>query len=51
MKRTLEQPGVNAPGTAKMTPFLPLNRSAMLTLLFGVFSASSTLGSLSPTYE
>jgi hypothetical protein len=46
---TLEQPGVKAPGTAKITTFFPLVRSEMFTLLVGVFSQSSTLGSLSPT--
>ena len=31
-KCTLLHPGVNAPGTARMTPVLPLNRSCTLTL-------------------
>lgn len=29
--RTLLHPGVKAPGTAKITPFLPLKRSRSLT--------------------
>lgn len=35
---TLEHPGMNAPGTAKMTPFLPLKRSCVHTTWSGVWS-------------
>ena len=42
---------MKAPGTAKITPFLPLNRSAMLTLSPGLLSCSSTDGILSPTFN
>jgi hypothetical protein len=45
---TLVQPGVNAPGTANMMPFLFANSSARFTLLAGVPSNSGTEGSLSP---
>lgn len=48
-KVTLEQPGVNAPGTAKSMTVLPLHNSDKLTLLAGVFSYKSTLGTESPT--
>ena len=47
---TLLHPGVKAPGTAKMTPFLPLNRSAMFTFSPGLFSYTSTDGNASPTF-
>lgn len=46
---TLEQPGVNAPGTANSITVFPLHNSDRLTLLAGVFSNKSTLGTLSPT--
>ena len=45
----LLQPGVNAPGTPKMTTFLPAQSSAMLTLVPGLFSNRSTEGTASPT--
>jgi len=47
---TLEQPGVNAPGTAKTTPFLLPNSSARFTLLVGDPSYRAVVGNLSPTY-
>lgn len=46
---TFEHPGVNAPGTAKMTTFLPAHKSAMFTRLAGESSYKSMLGTLSPT--
>lgn len=46
---TLEQPGVNAPGTAKMITFLPLVNSFKLTLFAGVSSKRSALGMASPS--
>lgn len=46
---TLEQPGVKAPGTAKITIFFPLASSARLTLFVGRSSKRSTLGIESPT--
>lgn len=48
---TFEQPGVNAPGTAKSITVFPLHSSEMLTLLAGVFSNKSTLGTVSPTCQ
>ena len=48
---TLEQPGVKAPGTAKITPFLLPTSSARFTLLAGDPSYRGVVGSLSPTYE
>ena len=47
--QTLEQPGVKAPGTAKMTPFLLAKSSARFTLLVGDPSYSGVVGNLSPT--
>lgn len=44
----MEQPGVNAPGTAKRTTVFPLHSSDILILLAGVFSNKSTLGTASP---
>ncbi len=41
---TFEHPGVNAPGTPKRTPFLPLNTSAIETLFPGSSSCTSTSG-------
>ena len=48
---TLEHPGVKAPGTAKRTPFLLANKSAMFTLSLGLPSNNVTDGSLSPTWK
>ena len=48
---TLEHPGVKAPGTAKRTPFLLANTSAMFTLSLGLPSNNVTDGSLSPTWK
>ena len=45
----LNKPGVKAPGTPKRTPFLPLNKSWMFTLLPGVFSNTVTFGSCCPS--
>jgi hypothetical protein len=42
---------VNAPGTAKMIPFFPLNKSAISTLTPGFPSCRAMDGSLSPTCE
>lgn len=47
--QTLEQPGVNAPGTANSTPFFPANSEATSTLPLGVPSMTCIGGSLSPT--
>lgn len=44
----MEQPGVNAPGTAKRITVFPLHNSDILILLAGVFSNKSTLGTASP---
>lgn len=46
---TLEQPGVNAPGTAKTIIFLPDPSLVKFTLFAGEFSYKSTEGILSPT--
>ena len=46
---TLLQPGVNAPGTPKSTPFLPLKTSVRFTAPPGVPSNSTISDSLSPT--
>lgn len=46
---TLEQPGVNAPGTAKRTPFFPLKSWFIATLFPGSPSWTSTAGRWSPT--
>jgi len=51
MLRTLEQPGVKAPGTPKMITFLPLTRSPVLILLAGESSKRSTEGRESPTWN
>ena len=48
---TLEQPGVNAPGTANMTAFLLASNSDRFTLFPGVFSKSSTEGIESPIWK
>jgi hypothetical protein len=48
---TLEQPGVNAPGTPNKTPFLPLNSSAKFTFFPGSPSNTSTEGMASPTWR
>jgi hypothetical protein len=45
---TLEQPGVNAPGTPNTTAFLLPISSAKFTLLAGEPSNNSTAGILSP---
>ena len=50
-KCVLEQPGVNAPGTPKMTTFPSLHTSAKLTFWSGAPSNKSTLGTESPTYD
>ena len=46
---TLLQFGVKAPGTAIKTPFLPANRSRMLTFVPGAPSSTSMEGRDSPT--
>lgn len=51
LELTLEQPGVNAPGTAKSITVFPEQSSDMLTLVAGVFSNKSTLGTVSPTCQ
>jgi len=48
---TFEQPGVNAPGTAKRMTVFPLHNSDKFTLLAGVFSNRSMLGTESPTCQ
>lgn len=45
---TLEQPGVNAPGTAKRTPLFPLKSWSIDTLFPGSPSWTSTTGSFWP---
>ena len=50
-KCVLEQPGVNAPGTPKMTTFPSLHTSAKFTFWSGAPSNKSTLGTESPTYD
>lgn len=47
--RTFEHVGVKAPGTPNKMPFLPANKSAMLTLLPGLSSYKVTLGNLVPS--
>lgn len=46
---TFEQPGVNAPGTAKRITFLPAHKSAIFTLFAGESSNRSADGILSPS--
>lgn len=46
--QTFEQPGVNAPGTAKRTPFFPLKSWFIATLFPGSPSWTSTAGRCSP---
>jgi len=48
---TFEQPGVNAPGTAKSMTVFPLHSSERLTFVAGVFSYKSMLGTVSPTCQ
>lgn len=48
--RTLEQPGVKAPGTANRTPFFPLKSWSIETLFLGSPSWTSTAGRESPTW-
>lgn len=47
--KTLEHPGVKAPGTAKMIIFFPAASLARLTLVPGEFSQRSIAGRLSPS--
>ncbi len=45
----MEQPGVNAPGTPKITTRFLLNSSSVVTAPPGVFSYSVAAGTLAPT--